>query len=159
MLARVVGWGVVGSTPWSAVRTRRSSGAEALEPAADRRVDLRAAPVEARDVVAVAVELVGLDEVREHQAGVELVDQAPVAASACAFVAPRWATSMPTPANRSRDLADRVDRDAGRLQLVEVRARRAADREVLAARGARERPGAPVNGPRDDAARPRARRS
>ena len=68
--------GVVGSQPWSAVRTSRSrAGVEALEPAADRGVDHPQRLVEARDVAAVAVDLVGLDEVGEHEAAVELVHQ------------------------------------------------------------------------------------
>ena len=68
--------GAVGSTPWSAVRTSRSSGAQ--QRRATRRPRRRSrcsARVEALDVLAVAVDLVGLDEVGEDQAGVEVAQQ------------------------------------------------------------------------------------
>ena len=65
-----------GSQPWSAVRTSRSrSGPARASQRADRGVDLPQRAVEALDVLAVPVDLVGLDEVREHEARVELVEQ------------------------------------------------------------------------------------
>ena len=61
--------GVVGSQPWSAVSTSRSrSRVQPRQPVPDRGVDLPQRAVEARDVLAVAVDLVGLDQVREHEA-------------------------------------------------------------------------------------------
>ena len=59
---------------------------------------------------------------------------------------------MPTPAKTSADLADGVDRHVGRLQLLEVGARRRVQREVAAAGGALERPGLAGERPGDDAA-------
>ena len=78
VLARVVGArrgrvaAVVGREDEQVAR-----GVEAVEPAADRGVDHPQRGVEARHVAAVAVDLVGLDEVGEHEAAVELVDQRP----------------------------------------------------------------------------------
>ena len=50
------------------------------------------------------------------------------------------------------DLADRVDRHAGGLELLQVRAAGRVEREVLAARGALERARLAAERPRDDAA-------
>ncbi len=76
VLARVVGAGrrriaaVVGGDDEQVARR-----VEPLEPAADLRVDLPQRGVEAGDVAAVAVDLVGLDEVREDEPALELVDE------------------------------------------------------------------------------------
>ena len=158
VLARVVAVRRGGSTPWSAVRTSRSPGPSSAEPPADRRVDPPAAPGEARDVVAVAVHLVGLDEVREDQAGVEVAQSSVVAASPSSFVVAVCLRSIPTPANRSRILptraparrrpAARRGRSAGRLE-----------REVAPPAGAGERAGLAVERAARSRGRPRARRS
>ena len=60
--------GARGSTPWSAVSTSRSSSRRSAEPLADGGVDLAQRAVEALDVLAVAVDLVGLDQVGEDEA-------------------------------------------------------------------------------------------
>jgi hypothetical protein len=77
-------------------------GAQEVEPAGHRLVDALQRPVEAVDVLAVAVALVGLDEVREDEAAVQLAaDEPVVSASAAAFEAPGWRAVKPTPAKRS----------------------------------------------------------
>ena len=145
MLARVV---VVGHRRVDPVVGRQHEevvGPQAMShrpTAASISVSARAAT----GVVAVAVELVGLDEVREHQPGVELVDQVPCRREGLRVRRAAVGDVDADPGEEVADLADGVDRDPGRLQRVEVRRARRPDREVLAPRGARERPGGPVNG-------------
>ena len=139
--------GAAGSQPWSAVRTSRSSLAQQLEPAADARVDLAQRAVEALDVVAVAVDLVGLDQVREHEPALERRAAAAVVSLERARVGRAGVLDVdPDAGEQLADLADRVDLDAGVLELLEVAARRRREREVAPAVGALEAPGAPSNG-------------
>ncbi len=68
--------------------------------ARDVRVDLRERAGEALEIVAMAVDLIGLDQVREHEPVVQPADQRQSSpASARALVAPGCWTSIPTPAN------------------------------------------------------------
>ena len=98
--------------------------------------------MEAGDVLAVAVDLVGLDEVGEHEAVLELVRSARVvAAIAAAFVGAGVLVVDADVVEHRADLADRVDRDAVGLQLVEVGAAGRVEREVLAPLRALERAG------------------
>ena len=140
--------GASGSTPWSAVSTSRSPvrAASSSQPATAASISC-SARVEALDVLAVAVDLVGLDEVGEDQPGVELASSACVAASACAFVAPGCAVVDADAGEEVAHLADGVDGDAGVVQLVEVGARRRRRRRSpCAPRCARTRRAAPANG-------------
>ena len=74
-------------------------GTEDLKPRLHRAVDLLQRPVETRHVVAMAVDLIGLDQVREHQPALERGDQLPVWAIARALSAPGCSASTPRPAN------------------------------------------------------------
>ena len=60
--------GVVGSQPWSEVRTSRSPWPQRVEQVGQPAVEVLEAAVEVLGVVAVAPEHVRLDEVREHEA-------------------------------------------------------------------------------------------
>ena len=99
-----------------------------------------------------AVDLVGLDQVDEH----EPLARAPRAAratlaSACALVAPGCDWSMPDAREQVADLAHAVHLHAGALKLLQVAAPRRAQGEVAPPVGALETPPArPLNGPRDD---------
>ena len=127
-------------------------GIEPLEPGRDRGVDRAQRAVEALDVLAVAVDLVGLDEVREDEAAVELVDQGRgrvdrlrVGGALVLVVDADAGEHLP-------DLADGVGRDAVGLQLLQVGAPGRRQREVLAALRALERPGLAPERARDHAA-------
>ena len=153
VLARVVGAGggrvaavVGGEDEEVALRV------EPLEPAADRRVDDLERLVEAGDVAAVAVDLVGLDEVGEHEAAVELVDQVLGPADRLLVGGARVAAVDADAREHLLDLADRVDRDAVGAQLLEVGAAGRLEREVAAAGGALERARLAAERARDDAA-------
>ena len=130
-------------------------GVEVLEPLPHRRVDLLQRAVEARDVVAVAEDLVGLDEVGEHEAAVELASiSSPVAAIAAALVEPLCCSSTPTPLNTCPILPTVCTGTPGGLQLLQVRAARRVERDVARApRCARTPPAR-----RGTAARSRGRR-
>ena len=141
--------GVVGSQPWSAVSTSRSrSGSRRSSQVADRRVDLAQRAVEALDVLAVAVDLVGLDEVGEHEAAVELVHQRRGRRrSPSALVAPLCCVVDADAGEHLADLADGVDRRCRRPGAPRGRsARAAAARGPCGPRCARTRPGSPRNG-------------
>ena len=130
---------------------RRAAAARASAPTA--RVDLAQRRVEALDVLAVAVDLVGLDQVREHEAVVELAPAGDVVvAIASAFVAPGCASSMPRPANSCATLPTAWTGTPRRLQRVEVAAATAARaRSRAGAACARSAPGLAVERPRDHA--------
>ena len=147
--------GVVGSQPWSAVMISRSrAGSSRSSQRPDLGVDRLQRAVVARDVVAVAVDLVGLDEVREDEAAVERVDQlgrrrqrGRVGRRPCAG---RRRRRRRTPARSCRPCAPARRRTAARPCRS---ARAAAARGPCARRCARTRPAR-----RGTAARSRGRR-
>ena len=146
--------GVVGSQPWSAVRISRSRAGSRRSSQPPTAASIAfSAPWKPGDVVAVAVDLVGLDEVGEDEAAVEARRSArPSPASAAAFVGP---------------LCCDVDADA--VEHLRRSCRRCAparpppaappcrsapgggEREVLAAVGALERARLAAERPRDHA--------
>src|SRR3954454_14787672 len=128
------------------------AGPEAVvEPLGDRLVDLAERLGEPADVVAVAVDLVGLDEVREDQPGVELVQELRRRGEPL-LVGRRRVLAIDADAGEQvADLAHAVYRHAGVLHLDEIRAARRLEREVAAAAGAREVAGRAGERPRDHA--------
>ena len=66
---------VVGSMPWSEVTISRSPGPQRVEDVGKAAVEVLQAAMEVLRVVAVAPEHVGLDEIREHEAGVDVAQQ------------------------------------------------------------------------------------
>ena len=121
--------------------------AQQAQPLADRGVDLAQRAVEALDVVAVAVDLVGLHEVGEDEAGVELAQQLADGRDAALVRGPRVVLVDAHAGEEVAHLAHGVDGHAGALQLVEVGAPRRRHGEVLAPLGAPEvRPASPSNG-------------
>ncbi len=67
--------GVVGSQPWSDVITSRSPSRSAAEDVGQAAVEVLQAAVEVDRVVAVSPDLVGLDEVGEDEAVVDVLEQ------------------------------------------------------------------------------------
>jgi hypothetical protein len=122
---------------------------EPLEPAPHRRVDALQRAVEPLDVLAVPEELVGLDEVHEHEAVVELADQGVGRGDGVGVARSRVLRVDPHPGEDLADLADRVHGLAGVLQLLEVGARGRVDREVAAVLRALEGPRLADEGPGD----------
>ena len=140
--------GVVGSQPWSAVSTSRSrSGSSRSSQVADGRVDLAQRAVEALDVLAVAVDLVGLDEVGEHEAAVELVHQRRRGVDRLRVGGALVLVVDADAGEHLADLADRVGRRCRRPAAPPGRsARAAAARCPCGPPCARTRPGSPRNG-------------
>ncbi len=126
----VPGWS--GSQPWSAVTSRRSSAPSRARQAAELVVDAPQRGVEARDVLAVAVELVGVDEVGEDQAGVETVDQGRRRGQRRLVVGPGVRLVDPAARRRSRRPCPRrgpgLPRGLERLQVGRARAGRRCSR-------------------------------
>src|SRR3954447_26085813 len=107
-----------------------------VEPLGDRLVDLAERLGEPADVVAVAVDLVGLDEVREDQPGVELVQELRRRGEPL-LVGRRHVLAVDADAGEQvADLAHAVHRHARVLHLDEIRAARRLEREVAPAAGA-----------------------
>ena len=76
VLARVIGLpGEPDRTPWSAVMISRSLGVQPGQQAREVGVDLAQGAIEAAHVLAMAVDLVGLDQVGEHEPPLELAEQ------------------------------------------------------------------------------------
>ena len=144
--------GVVGSQPWSAVSTSRSrSGSSAREPLPHGDVDRAQRPWKPAHVLAVAVDLVGLDEVGEDEAVLELVDQRGRRGDRGGVRRAGMLVVDADVVEDGADLADGVDRDAVGLQLVEVGAPGRVEREVLAPLRALERARAAPERARDHA--------
>src|SRR3954451_13804510 len=116
-----------------AVEAGGAAGPEAVvEPLGDRLVDLAERLGEPADVVAVAVDLVGLDEVREDQPGVELVQELRRRGEPL-LVGRRRVLAVDADAGEQiADLAHAVHRHARVLHLDEIRAARRLEREVAA---------------------------
>ena len=113
VLARVVPAGWSGSTPWSAVRTSRSragSSRSSQPPTAASIAGERAG--EAARVLAVAVELVRVDEVGEHEARRRARRRARSPRQRGRVVGPGMRVRRCRRPRTRRDLADRVDRHA-----------------------------------------------
>ena len=146
--------GVVGSQPWSAVSTSRSPGRRSSSQPATAASISRSARVEALDVLAVPVDLVGLDEVGEHEARRR--------ARAAARSSPRSPRAFVGPG------CECVDADAGEQLAAPCpprgpatpASRSSSGGSATAGGSAKSRrpsvrtnaPGAPSNGPRDHAA-------
>ncbi len=103
--------------------------------------------MEAGDVVAVAVDLIGLDQVREHEPALERAHQLGRLRQRSGVGRPRVLHVDPDPGEQLADLAHRVHLDPGRPELLQVAARRGREREVTppvgtgeGARRAGERP-------------------
>ena len=115
---------------------------------ATRGVDLAQGAGEARDVVTVTVDLIGLDQVREHEpASAARGSARSVSASATCVGRARMLDVDP----RRRRTAARPCRPCAPatpslLELLEVAAAGRRDREVAPTVGALEAPGAPANG-------------
>ena len=115
------------------MRTSRSAGAQPAEPLPHRGVDRLQRAVKTLGVVSVAVDLVGLDEVGEHEPVLELVDQPAdlgqrrgVGRAGMLDVDPGAGEQLP-------GLADGVHRHPGGLQLGEIARARRLERQVEAA--------------------------
>ena len=119
---------------------------EQLEPLPHRRVDLLQGAVEPRDVVAVAVDLIGLHEIGEHEPGLERAHELGRLGQRAGVGGARMLDVDADAGEQLPDLAHGVHLDPRGLELVEVAARRRRDREVAPAFGALHRPLAPVNG-------------
>ena len=86
------------------------AGAQQLEPAPDRGVDPCSAAAKALDVLAVAVDLVGLDEVGEHEPASRPSSSRSWSASARSLVGAGMGFVDPRAGEQVGDLADGVDR-------------------------------------------------
>ena len=148
----------VGSTPWSAVRTSRSSGRRRSSQPPTCASISSSAPTKPWHVVAVAVDLVGLDQVREHEPVLERLDQRVGLGERDRVGRARMLLVDAAPDEQLAGLADAVDRDAGRRAARRGRTRLGGcEREVLAPVGPRRsRPARPGTAGRSRA-RPRAR--
>ncbi len=118
-----------------------AAGIQALEPARHRAVDGPQGAVEARRVVAVAVDLVRLDEVDEREPVLEPVHQGIRRGDRLGVGRRRVLAADPHPGEHLPDLADRVDGHAGVAELLEVGAPGRVDGEVAT-------PGRPLEGAR-----------
>ena len=155
--------GDAGSQPWSAVTISRSSSPRRSSQPRERRVDPPQRGVEALDVLAVTVELVGLDQVREHE---RRARGSPISALDARDRLRRWSAPgcvslKPAPAKSAGALPTPWTATPGGEQRVEVSsatAARARSRDGPSVRS--NAPGAPSNGraiTRPTASRPRAR--
>ena len=126
---------------------------EPRQPLPHGRVDLAQRAVEALDVVAVAEDLVGLDEVGEHEARRRARRSArrwpPIAA---ALVEPLCCSSTPTPLNTWPILPTVCTGTPAAWSSSQVGAARRVEREVAAPLGALERARLAPERPRDHAA-------
>ena len=144
--------GVVGSQPWSEVRTSRSSVAQRVEQVGQPPVEVLEAAVEVLRVVPVAPEHVGLDEVHEDEALVDSPEQL-LGLRGC----PRRSTSSGATRRcprrrRCRGSCRRRDRRAGVAQERQVVRPRRLEREVVPVRRARVVARLADERPRDHAA-------
>ena len=96
-----------------------------------------------------AVHLIGLDEVGEHEAALQGVDQLRGRRDRRRVGRPLVLMVDPDAVEHLADLAHRVDRHAVRLQLLHVGAGGRRQRDVLAAVGAYERARLAAERPRD----------
>ena len=143
--------GVVGSTPWSEVRTSRSPSRSAASRSGSRRSKSWRRAVEVDRVVAVAPEHVRLDQVREDQALVDLLQQ-PLGRLDALDVRLRRMRLVDVLAGEDvADLADAVHAHAGVADQREVVRPLRLEREVVPVRRAHVVARLAGEGPRDHA--------
>ena len=123
--------------------------AQQLQPARHAVIDAAQGPGEALEVVAVAVDLVGLDQVGEHEPVVELGDQLRGRVQGALVGGAGVLDVDADPGEELTHLADRVHRHAVGLQLVQVAARGRHQRVVTPAVGALKRALGAGEWPRD----------
>ena len=126
--------------------------AQELQPARDALVDAAQRPGEAVEVVAVTVDLIGLDQVGEHEAVVEPGDQLGRLVQGPRVGRARMLDVDAHSREQLAHLADRVHGDAVALELLQIAAHRWGQRVVPAAVGALEGAVRAGERPRDDPA-------
>jgi len=151
VLARVVGARLVGVDAVVGGDHEQILLAHAPEQAGQVSVDLPQGAGEAAHVLAVTVELVGLDQVREHEPAGKLGLQLGDALQGARVARPGVGGADPHAGEQVVDLADGVDLHAIVAELLEVAAARRKEREVSPSLGAQERSGRAGEGPRDHA--------
>ena len=105
--------------------------------------------MEPGDVVTMSVDLVGLDQVREHQTVIKPVQQLARLRERHRICGAGVLLVDPDPGEQLSDLADRVDRHPARLDLLQVAAGRRRERVVAATVGPLERSRRPGERPGD----------